>query len=160
MASSNTSRVTKKYSLPLSVGRGSRVVHDRLNQSRESSSSSRRATVPFPTPPGPINTTTNVSADKSLKKLLSLARSQTSSTAGLGNRGALHAARRLHLADGGQGTNEVVGAHLRDTFLVLRQSEQLLEREIARLHEFLDFGATTTIRHRCTRRSYSLLVGE
>src|ERR1019366_8352771 len=129
MASSNISRVTKKYSLPFSVGRGARVVHERLSHMRGSSSRRRRATVPLPTPPGPISTTTSVSAHKGLKELLSLARPESADSTGLGNGGTLHDARRFDLANGGQSADEVVGAHLSDALLPLGQGEQLLERE-------------------------------
>jgi hypothetical protein len=107
-----------------------------------------------------MSTTTSGSADKGLKELLSLSWPEASDAAGLSDGGALHDASRLHLANRGQGTDEVVGAHLRDALLILSEDKQLFERKFARLHHFLHLGTASTIGDRRARRGNSLFVSE
>jgi hypothetical protein len=107
-----------------------------------------------------MSTTTSGSADKGLKELLSLSWPEASDAARLSDGRALHDASRLHLANRGQGTDEVLGAHLGDALLLLREDKQLLKREFSRLHHFFHLGAAPTIRHRRARRGNSLFVSE
>jgi len=92
-------------------------------------------------------TTTSGSADKGTKQLLALARPQTANASGLSDVGGRHDASGLHLANGGQGANEVVGAHLGDTVFDVSQGEEFLEGEFTTLYELLDLGPAASIRH-------------
>src|SRR5580700_1184402 len=128
MAFSNVARSTKWYSDPSSVARTGRVVQLLLSHSRSSASTSRRAKVPLPTPPGPMRTAMKGSADKSTKQFCALFRSESPDPAGLGDRRVVHDSFGLHLADCRQGADEVVGAHLGHALLARGQFEELFER--------------------------------
>src|SRR5208282_2957482 len=112
----------------------------------------------LPTPPGPMKMTTNGSADKVSKQFGALLGTQSTNATRLGDRSALHDALGLHFANGRQRTNEVVGPHLGHALFVRRESEELIEGELPRLHQSLYFRATPTIRHRQSRRFHSLLL--
>src|SRR5487761_2581228 len=130
----------------------------RVGHRRASDATRRRASVPLPTPPGPISTTTSGSADKGPEELRALLGSQAAPPAGLGDGGASHDAFGLHLADRRQRADQVVGAHLRDALLPGGQLEELLEGEVARLDHPLDLGASAPVRDRQARRFHALVV--
>src|SRR5580704_3158893 len=148
MAFSNVARSTKWYSDPSSVARTGRVVQLLLSHSRSSASTSRRARVPLPTPPGPMRTAMKGSADKSSKQFCALLRPETPDPAGLGDRRVVHDSFGLHFSDRRERADEVVGAHLGHALLACRQLEELFQRQLARLHLSLHLGASSTIRYR------------
>jgi hypothetical protein len=88
------------------------------------------------------------SADKSSKQFCALLRSETPDPAGLGDRRVVHDSFGLHLTDGGQCADEVVGAHLGHALLARGQFEEFLEGELAGLDLSFHFSASTTIRYR------------
>src|ERR1700689_4348291 len=158
MARSKVARSTKSYSVPSSVSRTGPVVQLFESHSRSSASTRCRARVPLPTPPGPMRTAMKGSADKGSKKFCALLGTESPDPAGLGDGRVVHDSFGLHLADGGQRADEVVGAHLGHALFARGQVEELLERQLARLHLALHFGPSTTVRHRQTRRLNSLFL--
>lgn len=79
--------------------------------------------------------------------MFALARAKSANTTGLSDGCLGHNAGGLHLANGGQGANEVVGAHLGDTVFDVSQGEEFLEGEFTTLYELLDLGPAASIRH-------------
>src|SRR5580700_6438758 len=127
MAPSKVARSTKRYSEPSSVSRTGRVVQLFESQRRSSASTRRRARVPLPTPPGPMRTAMKGSADKSSKQFCALFGTETPDPPGLGDRRVVNDSFSLHLADGGQRADEVVGAHLGHALLSGGEVEEFLE---------------------------------
>lgn len=68
------------------------------------------------------------SADKGSEQFGALLGTETPNPSGLGDRRVVHDPFGLHLADGRQRTDEVVGAHLRHALLTGREFEKFLER--------------------------------
>src|SRR5579863_9206128 len=98
----NASRSAKTYASGGSEGRRGRVVQLRLSQSRGSRSSSVLATVPFPTPPGPMSTNGAASAGSLFEQFGALLGAQALQTAALGDADRLHHPAGLHLAQTGE----------------------------------------------------------
>src|SRR6476619_3590966 len=113
MRSSKLLRSVNTYAVSGSPGRCRRVVHDLLNQSMGSRSTSALTIVPLPTPPGPEMTMTSESAVPSLPAMASLAElieqrlllhsAETLDATIVGDPDVFHDLSSLDLADAGKG---------------------------------------------------------
>lgn len=121
------------------------MVHERDNQSDVSRSMSCFATVPLPTPPGPIKTKVKASAGKSLEELAALTCAQPADSTSRGNLRVAHDSRGFHFPNRGDGGNEIRRTHLRDTILSVRNGKDFRQGQVTRLQCTLDVRTATSV---------------